>query len=138
MRISRVDACGQMAVLHENAADGGVYLTRHGGGAASIDPGPDGSTSGLRLRAYPDPFHHATEIRVIVSDGGTIAGPEVGVFDIRGSLMTSLAGRRLSACEHRFVWQGVDSRGTRVAPGVYFICVSSGGCRESRAVVVLR
>jgi len=60
------------------------------------------------------------------------------VYDVGGRLVRVLAEGRFAGGEHEVVWEGLDESGHRVAPGVYFCRLKSGGLEDRTKMVVLK
>jgi len=61
----------------------------------------------------------------------------VEIYDVRGSLVRTLASRALVPGEHILSWNRLDERRQRIAAGVYFIAVRVGDTGTIRKTVVL-
>lgn len=101
------------------------------GGHVAAAPEP---TTGLALRAAPNPFNPTTSVTFRMP----LTGPaEVNVFDLRGRRVQRLYAGILAAGAHEFVWRGVDEAGRAVAAGTYVVRVSSdGGVRTAKLLLV--
>jgi hypothetical protein len=67
----------------------------------------------------------------------TQAGPiRLGVYDVRGRLVRSLAAGAQPPGEYRVLWDGTLDSGTRVARGVYFLNLQARGTHVSHKVVL--
>jgi hypothetical protein len=64
----------------------------------------------------------------------------VGVYDVAGRLVRTVADRKFPAGEHTILWDGSDASGSRAGRGMYFVRVRHGetGKEESRKLVMLR
>jgi flagellar hook assembly protein FlgD len=60
------------------------------------------------------------------------------IYDVAGRRITTLVDRRMSAGSARVQWNGYDSRGQRVASGVYFYRLVAGSTSETRKMVMLK
>lgn len=90
---------------------------------------------GLSLN-YPNPFNPSTTIAYQVpAPGGAVS---IRVYNVRGQLVTTLVSRTVAPGFHTVEWEGVDSRGTGVASGVYFVHMLAPGFKQTRKVVVLK
>lgn len=87
----------------------------------------------LELSASPNPFNPRTVIHFDVASGTT---GTIQVFTIRGELVRTI--HRGPFETDRFVWDGTDRRGARVASGVYLIRASAEGERRFVKVAVIR
>jgi hypothetical protein len=70
--------------------------------------------------------------------GGGYAPAEVRIFDVRGSLVKTIARGSYAPGYHTTAWDGRDDRGRNVASGVYFLRASSMGDKKTLRVTVLR
>jgi len=106
--------CGNLQI-HETPA-------RIFGSGASIPGTEVGQVSesvALLNRAYPNPFSTATvyNYRVV----GASSAVEVGVYNVAGRLVKTLASGPQSQGTYTVTWNGTDEAGVRMAPGVYFL-----------------
>lgn len=60
----------------------------------------------------------------------------LGVFDQTGRQVKELVNRRLLPGSYVASWSGLNNRGSRVAPGVYFVRLGTRNYSESRKVVL--
>lgn len=88
---------------------------------------------GLRS-AFPNPLVGSTEIRFEISEP---SATRIDVCDIAGRHIRQLVDRPLYAGEHYVLWDGRDRGGVRVADGVYFVRLSSGGMDRTMKVMVI-
>lgn len=100
-------------------------------------PAPD--VGPLAMSASPNPARRGTTISFCAAAGDI---PEVVIYDIRGRLVRNLAGARerekgAAAPVYETAWDGTDSAGHRVPPGVYFARVQAGSLDGSLKLVVL-
>jgi hypothetical protein len=91
------------------------------------------ATLRARLRAWPNPTAGAARIDF----GMPIPGDaSLALFDVRGRCVRSMAiaagGNTTSV-----LWDGLDSRGRRLAPGVYFVQLRTVQGDERRKLVVI-
>jgi len=83
---------------------------------------------------YPNP---ATGRTTIAFGLPARAPVRIGVFDVRGRLVRSLADGSFDAGRHELGWDGIDDGGARVTPGVYWYrLVSPAGTRVERLVLL--
>lgn len=57
---------------------------------------------------------------------------EIGIYDVAGRQIVSLANGRMAAGSHSREWTGLDAAGNQVGAGVYFARMKTGG--ETRAI----
>ena len=65
---------------------------------------------------YPNPFNPSTTITFAVPQAGEVT---LAIYNLRGQLVQTLFSGAIAAGQHRVVWDGTDSRGTKVSSGVY-------------------
>jgi len=91
----------------------------------------------LALHASPNPGHAPGNIAIdyALPAGGTIS---LAIYDIAGKRITTLATGMKAAGSYRADWNGLDSRGQDVAPGVYFarLETASGASLSSKLALV--
>ena len=101
--------------------------------------GDDDVWSSTRLsikQNSPNPFGASTEIAFSVSAGH---GPaSLAIYDVAGRRVRTLVDGRLDAGPHTAAWDASDSRGHRVAPGIYFCRLEMEGEAVARKIAVLR
>lgn len=83
----------------------------------------------------PNPFAGATQVRFAL---GAAAEVRLGVFDVAGRRIATLADGRLAAGAHVATWSGRDFDGRSVAPGVYLVRLETGGRAFTRRVALVR
>jgi hypothetical protein len=76
---------------------------------------PDGGQNDLTL--FPNPFRESTTIRYSISSPGRVS---LQLFDVAGRRIHDLVETFQDEGEHRVTWNGIDSAGRPVVPGVYF------------------
>jgi hypothetical protein len=121
-------ACGNLQI-HETPArlfgdQGGVALPGNEAGASSVV---------IVDRAYPNPFAGSTTFNYRVADAGTAVS--VGVYDVAGRVVKTLAAGVQPEAIHEVTWDGSDDAGVRMAPGVYFLRVQVGAARTVHRLI---
>jgi len=103
---------------------------------ASRVPGDDERAAGrVSLSAAPNPFRSSAAITFALPRESEVS---LGVYDIQGRLVKSLAGGVFGAGLHTFEWDGKDTGGRYAGPGVYFCSLSSGSAVSLKKIVMLR
>jgi len=110
-----------------------VYLVRTGPDA-SVDPREPGSD--LRVvKASPNPFSTSVRISYILSAPARVSAD---VFDIRGRRVSGLLGGASQGAGCRsLTWDGTDSNGTRMPPGIYFLRLRAGSTSAVEKIVLV-
>ncbi|HET7250132.1 MAG TPA: FlgD immunoglobulin-like domain containing protein [Gemmatimonadales bacterium] len=85
--------------------------------------------------AAPNPFRVSTDVRFRLPAPTDV---DVVVYDLAGRDVRTLHSGRLAPGEHAVQWDGLDARGTKASPGVYFIRVRAGGELLRASVVLLK
>ncbi len=83
----------------------------------------------------PNPFHSGTTLRYRVEVAGRV---ELAVFDASGRRVRTLASGPRAAGRHVASWDGRDGSGRAVAPGVYWIALTTAESAAFRRVVRIR
>ena len=119
------------------AGNGIVLYTRDGGHnwlKASIsgiaEKEEPNITPGHTLNAFPNPFLKTTTIKVprILS-----SRQELRIYDALGKLV---ANHSLSTTSDHFIWNGRDTQGKEVRPGIYFVIAGQASTQKLRLVKI--
>ncbi len=71
---------------------------------------------------YPNPFNPSTTIKYSMPVRGQVS---IKVYNLRGSLVTTLVDGIQDAGEHNVIWSGKDNRGASVSTGIYLYKVKT-------------
>lgn len=104
---------------------------RYAEGSASVVPGT--ARPAPALSCVPNPFSGRTSVRFNL---GRPAGIQLGVYDVAGRLVRSLADGWQQAGTGVIAWDGLQTDGTRAPSGIYFVRLHSG--TRERATRVMR
>ncbi len=85
--------------------------------------------------ATPNPFTEGTRIEFTVERAHRV---KVAVYDLRGREVSVLMDETAAPGLHGVFWNGTDSRGSRVSPGLYICELRAGRFRSFRKTVLLR
>jgi len=83
----------------------------------------------------PNPFKNETEIRFSLHQDDNVT---LSIYDLSGRCVSRLLDQHFKQGTHGVIWDGTDSRGTRVPPGVYLIELKSGPFRSAQKVTCVR
>ena len=84
---------------------------------------------------FPNPFSGSTRIQFTIPQKGQL---RLDVYDICGRLVANLADMKAVPGLYEYDWSGIDSRGKRVANGVYFYRLKSGGKTATKKMVFMK
>ncbi|TET46294.1 T9SS type A sorting domain-containing protein [candidate division TA06 bacterium] len=84
---------------------------------------------------FPNPFSGSTRIQFTIPQKGQL---RLDVYDICGRLVANLADMKAVPGLYEYDWNGIDSRGKRVANGVYFHRLKSGGKTATKKMVFMK
>jgi hypothetical protein len=138
-----------LAVGGYQSPDGGSLQAQAPSGDVNGDIDPDEyvwyplSTSGIDLRrpggeaatfsAGPNPFSTHTRVELHLARPMAVS---LTVYDLTGRRVRTLASGRVNQGTHSFTWDGTNSDGNRVSPGIYLISLEYNGCSEAHKVVL--
>jgi hypothetical protein len=144
--VGGTDALGNATFYIEPAEPGTLCVTVTGGdylpylGSSIVEDAsmgvPDGAgREPFALRIEPNPFSSRVALAVSGAPGERI---QVDIFDIRGRRVAGLDLAVSGTGTARAAWEGVDSEGRRVAPGIYVIKVASEDVTLTKKVLLVR
>ncbi|MDM7915678.1 MAG: FlgD immunoglobulin-like domain containing protein [Candidatus Eisenbacteria bacterium] len=102
-------------------------------GVADLAGGADG---GLKLGVLPNPARGSAVLRLELPAAG--CSVRATIVDISGRLVRSLASGAMGPGTHYVPWDGRDSEGREVAPGIYLARVTTDGAAASQRIVMTR
>jgi uncharacterized repeat protein (TIGR01451 family) len=104
-------------------------------GSGTQLPTPDSQIESVALinRVIPNPFASSMSFAYQVPDEG--APVEIGIYNVAGRLVKTLASGTQSAGRQAVTWDGTDSAGIRMARGMYFLKSVVGGKLNSYRVI---
>jgi hypothetical protein len=95
-----------------------------------------GGDDEAEVTVEPNPIVAAARVSVMVP----VAQPDVavGVYDISGRLVKSIARGSFPAGLHTFTWTGFDENGVRARSGIYFVIARTDGATARTQVSLVR
>ena len=106
-------------------------------GSVGLTGGPQGLGEELIYAVYPaspNPFRDKMEVRFIIPEVSIV---RFTIYDVTGRRVRTTV-REFERGVHRVVWNGEDSMGRRVSPGIYFYRVEMDGIKGGGKVIYLR
>ncbi|MEO0086228.1 MAG: FlgD immunoglobulin-like domain containing protein, partial [candidate division WOR-3 bacterium] len=85
--------------------------------------------------AQPNPFNRATTIRYQTGSAGRVF---LRVFDASGRVVRTLDNSTRKPGQYTATWDGTDTRGRRVANGIYFYRLDTPDYRNVKKAVMMR
>jgi hypothetical protein len=85
-------------------------------------------------QSAPNPFRTIATIHFDLPADSPV---DLRLFEVSGRLVRVLADEGLPAGRHTVRWNGLDERGQRAAPGVYFYRLKAGEFAATRRIVRL-
>jgi hypothetical protein len=84
---------------------------------------------------WPNPFNPSTEIVYRLAGETRV---ELGIYDLQGRLVRTLAADLQPAGEHRILWDGLDDVGRSVSAGGYLYRVAGGGVEQIGKMMLVK
>lgn len=85
--------------------------------------------------ARPNPFRSATVLEYTLAARALVS---LKIYDLQGRMVRNLYEGEREAGRHRASWDGRDTNGMAVGPGVYFAQLSSAGQIDRRRLIFVR
>ncbi len=83
---------------------------------------------------YPNPFRSHTTLPYYLSNPGDVT---FEIYNCNGQGVATIGLKHVNAGNHTLVWNGTDSRGSRLSSGVYVIKASANGSVRVKKVLLL-
>ena len=116
--------------------DCGILMGALGEGCVATSVDDDVVLAAIFMVAYPNPFNPSTTIRFHLPEPGSVS---LSIHDINGRRVVSLLDERFrDAGQYTVTWTGCDDAGNRLASGVYFTRLTSGGVSAESKLVLLK
>ncbi len=84
---------------------------------------------------YPNPFNPTTTIKFSLKKSGYI---KLAIYDIVGNEIKTLVEGKKPVGEYEVTWNGTDSRGAKVASGLYFYRLESKNYKQTRKMLIIK
>ncbi|MBN1163273.1 MAG: T9SS type A sorting domain-containing protein [Candidatus Krumholzibacteriota bacterium] len=84
---------------------------------------------------FPNPFNPSTTIKFYLHEPGPV---QIQIFNVRGSLMTTLVDDHYPAGTHQVSWNGRNAAGNPAASGLYFYRLRTREHPQARKMILLR
>jgi flagellar hook assembly protein FlgD len=112
-----------------------VYVVKTEPVLSAVTDVPSGGTTVMLSSGEPNPFKDKTVIRYHLDRRSRVT---VSVHNVLGRKIATLVDAVESQGTHAVTWDGRDSHGQAVAPGVYFCSMKTPERAITRKVVLMR
>ncbi|MEZ4654861.1 MAG: FlgD immunoglobulin-like domain containing protein [Candidatus Eisenbacteria bacterium] len=121
-----------LVIWNANQGGGSYQLQILGSPVVEVDEGAS-APAALSLQAGPNPVQDAARLTFALP---TETSVELGVFDVKGRRVRTLAEGSFAAGVHEMQWDGRDEDGVRAGAGVYLVRLVAGN--ETRTTKLVR
>jgi len=121
--------CGNLQI-HQTPASLFGPTTTPTGAAATVD-----NSLALLNKVVPNPFSSTMSFTYEIPEGGSAV--EIGVYNVAGRLVRTLASGIQGAGRSNVTWDGRDNAGVKMAQGVYFLKSVVGGKQSTFRVIYM-
>lgn len=129
--VARVEGQARSYFLALRAA----YTPPTGAWSARLHPaGPELPVRFALYQNRPNPFSAETAFRFDVPARAPV---RLEVFDALGRRVSTLVDRTLEPGAHAYDWDGTDSRGAPLGPGIYLYRMTAGEFRATKRFILL-
>ena len=144
--VGDTDALGTMTFYIEPAELGTLYVTVTGEdylpylGSSTVEDSDTGIPAGhgavpFSLSVEPNPFRSRVSLAVTSAPNAEV---EIEIFDIRGRLVEGFEVLASDGGVAAVTWEGVDSGGRKVSPGIYIVRVRTESATLTRKALIIR
>ncbi len=92
-------------------------------------------TNTVNIKNYPNPFVSNTNIFLSIDKDYII---NLSIYDIRGQKVKNIINKHLSSGNYNFIWNGRNSSGNLMKPGVYFYKAIIGNGSFSGKIILIK
>jgi hypothetical protein len=92
----------------------------------------DYSLLNSEISVYPNPFTESTSINFNLNKASFVS---LYIYDLQGKIINKLERNNLSSGEYNYDWNGNNSKGNKVANGVYFYSMMIDGKHYSGKII---
>lgn len=131
-QIRNIAVQGDTVYVSQNSS---LYVLENSAVTTAVASKSDEPRSFELFQNYPNPFNPETSIRFQLPVAGHVV---LQIFNIKGQRIQTLADADFAAGSHRVRWDGKDSRGQRVASGLYLYKLQIGDFSQVRKLSLLR
>jgi hypothetical protein len=96
-----------------------------------VDDKEDGK--GFSITGNPNPFSEFITLTILVENANLV--PEIQIYNTKMELVRTFKNAKASNAYYSFQWNGTNTVGEKVKPGIYVIVCSVGDKRTARKIV---
>jgi eukaryotic-like serine/threonine-protein kinase len=85
-------------------------------------------------RFCPNPFTNYTELKYNLEENCLV---DIRIYNLSGVLMHVLVNQKQEIGEHTISWNGINSLGTKLNPGIYFCTILKGNSLTSKKITIV-
>ncbi|MDP8207614.1 MAG: right-handed parallel beta-helix repeat-containing protein [Candidatus Electryonea clarkiae] len=85
--------------------------------------------------SYPNPFNQTVFIPFALPKQTEV---KIIIYNLLGQEVAELVNRKVTAGNHKIIWQGVNNKGIPVASGIYFVNMKASNHNQTRKMVLLK
>jgi len=82
---------------------------------------------------YPNPFSNFTILKYTLDKNCLV---NIRIFDLSGELMNVLVNQNQKIGEHTITWNGTNSKGLKLSPGIYLCSIRKGKSLTNKKIVI--
>ena len=112
---------------------GGAILRAGPDGVSLVREGPPRAMAGINV--YPNPFNPVTNIVFSLPRSQMV---RIGIFDVSGRTVRTLAARAFAEGDHSLEWDGRDRAGRCLASGSYLVRLETEAAAYTRKVMLVK
>jgi hypothetical protein len=112
-----------------------IWLLRTAGDVASIDEFTATRGAEFTVDVWPNPAPGYAKLTYRPKSPSRV---DIAIYDIVGCKVREVISPKSSEGMQRHIWDGKDSRGQEVPPGIYFIRIQAGDQVATRKIVLVR
>jgi flagellar hook assembly protein FlgD len=84
---------------------------------------------------YPNPFNPTTKIKYELPKESFVS---INIYDLKGAKIKSLVNSKQSAGYKEILWNGLNSSGSKLPAGLYFLTIQTEEYYNSKKMILLK
>ncbi|MBN2010442.1 T9SS type A sorting domain-containing protein [candidate division KSB1 bacterium] len=87
------------------------------------------------MQNYPNPFNSSTTFSFLLNHESRVT---LQVYDVLGTVITTLVDNKLSAGQHQYIWNSTDDSGMPVASGLYLYTLKTETQQQTQKLLLIK